>query len=377
MHQIQLGQVLDVAAVERELSLLWQDSAAKQSDEGAVMRARVANLIVFMPDRSQLQELDATLQELSAVHPNRTLVNIGVREADDRDIELFISSFYQSGQEEKRLSCEEIILIARGRFVPELPSAALPLLISDLPTFLWWRDTLETDDRIFQDFARAADRLIIDSLQVRTARDTLLALAEAFSDGQPTQLAISDINWARLTSWRALLASFYDAPRCQTPLNRITGVEIDYSPPEHEPEAIAPQALMLAGWLASRLKWELSTEPVQPGNSTVRFFVLHDGRRIVVDLNRIERAATKPGRLARAQLNAGEDDATFVVSRHSQGLHLETQARLAGITHPGKILTVRNRSTAQLLGRELEILSHDSVYERAVEYAAKILRYIR
>jgi hypothetical protein len=75
------------------------------------------------------------------------------------------------------------------------------------------------------------------------------------------------------------------------------------------------------------------------------------------------------------QLNS-EDGATFVVLRHEQGLHLETQVTITGQSHPGRILPVRNRSTAQLLGRELEILTNDNIYAEAVEWAAKVIRNI-
>jgi glucose-6-phosphate dehydrogenase assembly protein OpcA len=377
MHQVHIGQILDVAAVERELRVLWQDSAAEREHEDSVlMRARVANVIVLLPDDSDLDALNPTLQELSTVHPHRAIVNVAARQDVDRDIELYVSSFCQSDSRGgNRLSCEEIILIARGRFVPELPSAALPLLIPDLPTFLWWRDVLEFDDRTFLDFSRASDRLVIDSVDAKNSRSTMLTLARLFDEGRQ-QLGISDINWARLTSWRALLASFYDAPRCKTPLTRISSVVIEYSAPEYEPGEIAPQALLLLGWLATRLKWGLSPKPVQKEPDRLRLAALSENRSINIELNRVARADIRPGRLVRAQLNAENDAATFVVLRHEQGLHLETQIQIDRQAHPGRILPVRNRSTAQLLGRELEILSNDNIYAEAVRWARNLLRHI-
>lgn len=378
MHQIHVEQILDVAAVERELRVLWQDLTAGQVDEESVlMRARVANLIVLLSDESDLNELNVTLKDLSASHPYRAIVNVAARQHTDRDIQLYISSFCQSDSRgAKRLSCEEIILIARGRFVPELPSAALPLLIPDLPTFLWWHDDLEFDDKTFLDLSRAADRLVIDSVDDKKSRTTLLALARLFDEGRQQQLGISDINWARLTSWRGLLASFYDAPQGKAALKHINSVEIEYSAPEHEPGEIAPQALMLVGWLGSRLKWELAPEPVQQKSDGLRLVVLYETGRIEIELNRVGRPDIRPGRLARVQLNAENGAATFVVLRHEQGFHLETQVQIDGLAQPGRILPVRNRSTAQLLSRELEILSNDNIYAEAVQWVANLLHHI-
>jgi glucose-6-phosphate dehydrogenase assembly protein OpcA len=378
MQQIHIGQVLDVAAVERELRILWQDSAGAQiDDESLLMRARVANIIVLLPDESGLEELNQTLEDLSGIHPNRAIVSVAERHEPDRDIELFISSFCQSDNRGgNRLSCEEIILIARGRFVPELPSAALPLLISDLPTFLWCNEALEFEDRTFLDFSRAADRLIIDSVDTRKSGGTMLALAKLFAEGRQQQLGISDINWARLTSWRALIASFYDSPRCKVPLNQLTSVIIDYSAPEHEPDEIAPQALLILGWLGSRLKWQLSPDSAKKAKSNLRLEVISDHRRIAIDLNLVARPDIRPGRLARVQLNAEQDRGEFVVLRDQRGLHLESHVEIDGLVHPGRVLPVRNRSTAQLLSRELEILTNDNIYAEAVSWAADLLQHI-
>src|SRR6266498_260716 len=377
-QQIAIGNTLDVEAVERELALLWKQTAEEQADEEvAVMRARVANLIVFTSGQEGLDDINATLNDLSAAHPSRALVIVAERYADDRDIELYASCYSQAeSRGGKRLSCEEVMLIARGKFVPELPSAALPLLISDLPTFLWWRDRLKLDDRTFLDFSRAADRLVIDTAEVEETHATLLALARLFEEGAQEQLGISDINWARLTSWRALLASFYDPPHCKAALTQIANVIIEYSAPKDDTSAVAPQALLLAGWLASRLDWELSTEQPQSDHASLQFVVVKESRRIRLELNRVDRPDIRPGRLARAQLKTEGDKASFVVSRHENGLHLETKATIERIAQPGRVLPVRNRSTAQLLGREMEILCNDNVYTEAVKVAARLVQHI-
>jgi len=373
MQQIQIPQALDVEAIERELGVLWQNAAEEQMDEeGAVMRARVANLIILTPGESALDDINVTVRDLSAAHPCRAFVIIAERDAEDRDIQLYVSSFSQTDGSRKRLSCEEIVLIARGKFVPELPSAALPLLVSDLPIFLWWRDQLQPDDRTFADFSRAADRLIIDSAEAERSVETLVALAELFGGQQRGQLGISDINWARLTSWRALLASFYDPPHCKAALAKLDTVVIEYSAPAGDPSAIAPQALLFAGWLASCLDWGFSRAAVK-GND-LEFEITYRDRSMSLQLRRVDRPDMRPGRLASAWLKTARPNATFVASRHESGLHLETMVTIEGVSHPGRVLPVRNRSTAQLLGRELEILCNDNVYADAVHMAARMIR---
>ena len=377
MQQIQVPKVLDIEAVERELAVLWTNCVDQQTDEaGAVMRARVANLMVITPVESRLDNINATVHDLSAAHPCRALVIVTERDADDRDIELFVSSFSHTEGARKRLSCEEIVLTARGKFVPELPSAALPLLVSDLPIFLWWQDRLVPEDRTFWDFSHAADRLIIDTAESDEPVETLLALGRMLEIEQNEELGISDINWARLTSWRALLAGFYDPPDCKAALEEIENVVIEYSAPEGDTSAVAPQSLLFAGWLISRLGWSLAKRPAVRKGESIAFQVSWNNRTISLELKRVARTDIRPGRLSRAQLNTADKAATFVVSRHESGLHLETEVTIQGSSHPRRVLPVRNRSTAQLLGRELEILCNDSIYTDAVRMAVNMIHLL-
>ena len=83
-------------------------------------------------------------------------------------------------------------------------------------------------------------------------------------------VGISDLNWARLTSWRGLLADFYDVPEYRAALEEIDKVCITYVAPQTDETAIAPQALLMAGWLASRLQWAIKDKPgTQEGERTL------------------------------------------------------------------------------------------------------------
>ena len=91
-----------------------------------------------------------------------------------------------------------------------------------------------------------------------------------------------------------------------------------------------------------------------------------------LELSRVESSGIKPGRLAKIELTTGVGEAVFVVQRSADGLHLETHATIDGRSCPGRTLPVRNRSTAQLLSREMEILGRDTTYEDALRLASSI-----
>ena len=378
--QIQLEKTLDVEVVERQLAELWkQTSGERDSDvDTAVLRARVANLLVFVANDALLDDAQQMLQELTAIHPSRVLLMLGDREAADRDIEMYVASFCHSDKRTgaRRLSCEEVTLKAQGNFTTELPSAALPLLIPDLSTFLWWRDALRVSDKVFDILVRRTDRLVIDSAEFKDPPSELLETDKLFTVEDCEHLGISDLNWARLTLWRALLADFYDVPAYQPWLDEIDYVRIDYVGPELAPAAVAPQALLIAGWLASRLGWSFQSEqPAREKDEALSFKLSgRKDRSITLELNRVERAERKPGRLARVELQSHLDrPASFIVARSVNNLHLVAEAKLGPHTHRGRVLPVRNRSAAQLLSREMEILCNDDVYEEAIRMALQLI----
>jgi glucose-6-phosphate dehydrogenase assembly protein OpcA len=377
--QIQLEKTLDVEVVERQLAELWKQTGDRDADEAtAVLRARVANLLVFVFSDEALDHVHQMMAELTARHPSRVLLMLGIPEADDRDIEMSVESFCQTDKRTgaKRLCCEEVTLKATGRFVAELPSAALPLLVADLSTFLWWRGAPQAANKVLDTLLRATDRLVVDSAEFADPLHELGEIENIFAAGDFDHVGISDLNWARLTFWRGLLADFYDVPAYQPLLERIDQVRIDYVGPELAPESVAPQALLLAGWLASRLEWKLAEDQpnVKQDETTSIDFFGKDSRTIKVDLHRVEQGERKPGRLAQVELVSNLEGAgSFQVSRSADNLHLVTEAKLGPTVHRGRVLPVRNRSAAQLLSREMEILCNDQIYQEAVAVAARMI----
>jgi glucose-6-phosphate dehydrogenase assembly protein OpcA len=69
----------------------------------------------------------------------------------------------------------------------------------------------------------------------------------------PGGVTVRDLNWARLTAWRDLIAQFFDAPGKRRLAEDISEVEICRAV---VPGSIPTRTLLLTGWLASRLRWK-------------------------------------------------------------------------------------------------------------------------
>ena len=381
-QQIRVSATLDVQAVEQELGELWKQNAGETDTEedGAVMRARVLNLLVYVESEAALAEVNELLNEITSAHPCRAIVMLGEASAEDQDIEMFVSAHCLTHTDggAKNLCGEQLTLKARGRFTVELPSAAVPLLVPDLPVFLWWYAAPQLDDRIFERLSRAADRAVIDSADFRRPYDDVLELTELLASRRKNHAAISDLNWARLTSWRTLLASFYDVAEYRASLGGITRVRIEYVPHELAPEAVVPKALILAGWLASRLGWRTVEEQSLAKNERGIYTVLleKDGRPLAVEFAGVESRPHMQGWIARIELSAeSQQPATFVVLRSQDGRYLETEVGGdSGEARSSRTLIGGDKTEAELLASELGIISYDRIYEEALYAAASMLK---
>ena len=97
-----------------------------------------------------------------------------------------------------------------------------------------------------------AQVVLRDSDDDPDARDSLRRAAELLRSAY-----VVDLAWLRSTPWRERVAATFDPPKLRPDLRTISGVTI-----RHHPES-ATSALLLVGWLASRLDWQLS--PLMPG----------------------------------------------------------------------------------------------------------------
>lgn len=375
---VRVPETLDVQAVERELNRLWMENAGTEArdEEGAVMRSRVLNLLVYVSSDEALKEINELLSEVTSAHPCRALVMVAEREAEDHDIEMFVSSYCQSSGAERHLCCEQVTLRARGRFTVELPSAVGPLLIPDLPVFLWWRAEPRLNDEVFRKLSVASDRVVFDSADFLQPYTDLFALEALLKKERAAHTGLSDLNWARLTSWRGLLANFYDVREYRAALDKISRVRIEYVAPESKTDEIAPKALILAGWLMSRLGWRIADKQEREAKErdARAVYVQKDEHEILIEFQSVERSAEMNGWIARVELSAEDPSpSAFIVARSEDKRYLETQAVSGEETRASRLLIGGDKSEAELLGRELEILSHDRIYEEAVHAAVSLL----
>jgi glucose-6-phosphate dehydrogenase assembly protein OpcA len=156
-------------------------------------------------------------------------------------------------------------------------------------------------------------------------------------------------------------------------LDQLDKVVIRYAPPSADVSAIATRALLMGGWLASRLGWEFSGKRSGAEGKTIFEMTAGDGHKIELEFAHTERDI-EPGRIAHVMLTSAADTSTvFSVRRSADGNRIETAVTRDEEKKAQRVLSYEGLSESALIGRELEILGHDRVYEQAVQAAAEMI----
>src|ERR1044071_4041412 len=297
MSAEQTQSAINVAAIEKELTGLWKE--ASEDEKGGVVRSSILNLLIYVPNPAEASKVDDIMLEITGSHPCRAILIIADREAQESVLTAQVTSRCTlPTPHSKQVCCEQVTITASEDHLDEVPSATMPLLIADLPVYLWWRAVPEVSDKqLFGRLAEISDRMIIDSSQFNDPRGDLASMASALRNTE-RWAALSDLNWARLTAWRALISSFYDVADYRPLLQHLDKVVIRYAPPSADASAIATRALLLGGWLASRLGWRFSGER-RGGEEGQTIFEMTagDGHKITLEFAHTERHI-EPGRIA-------------------------------------------------------------------------------
>jgi glucose-6-phosphate dehydrogenase assembly protein OpcA len=210
-----------------------------------------------------------------------------------------------------------------------------------------------------------ADRLIFDSADFARPDRTLSDMA-AFA---PERVGMTDLNWARLTPWRELVAQFFDVPGWRPFLDGVTGVRIGFGVDMDGRDIHPSQALLLFSWLASRLGWHAveTLAPSEAGGLLFRVARADDATVMVRLRPRFERGI-ETGDVSGVRLQATRDgiSAEFVLKLSLDGRHVTATAIVGGTQRTERVVPFPNLGMQALLGEELTIAGNDRVYEDAL-----------
>jgi glucose-6-phosphate dehydrogenase assembly protein OpcA len=147
--------------------------------------------------------------------------------------------------------------------------------------------------------------MLLDSDDAPEASDGL-ALAEQ----ELASSYVVDLAWLRTTPWRERLAASFDPPARHAALAALDGFTV-----RHQPTSTA-SALLLAGWLSSRLRWDI--RPLETVDGSGLRGRAYTGRRRYIDV-RLEPVDQEVPGLAGVTV-AWQDGCTLSLDRAQGGL---------------------------------------------------------
>lgn len=342
---------LGVEQIEHELGQL------RMNEDGTMgLRASVLNLLVVTDDESA-SDVTESVSGLANRYPSRAVVLI-MDPDDEEDVDIQVSAFCNvRGGSGAQVCAEQVTVHASGPPAEHIESFAGPLLVPDLPVFLWYPGVFSPYSPEFEGMAELADRLIVDSAASGDAEASLRELAGMLGDEEVP--AIGDLQWVALSPWRSLISELFSSSERARKLDEIHTAEVLYSPGGE------CRAMLLVGWLASTLGWEPKSAESHDGGRKFEFS--GPSGDITVNLS----DDSPDARLRRVRLLT--DDLSFQVSRHR-----DTSDASATVMRDDELLGERTVKLGGfdlgvLLGEELQYRGHDTVYESALKTAVELL----
>jgi hypothetical protein len=203
--------------------------------------ARVLNMIAFV-DRAWTGEIANRLRGVGRYHASRMLVLAYEPKRESLDARVTIAWDAPAARGEMALLRETVVVELGDRHLDDLLTIADPLVISDLPTLLWSPHGHHDVVAVLLELAQA---VLLDSVEETDPHEALERAAALSADAY-----VVDLAWLRSTPWRERVATSFDRPARRRELRTITSVTV-----RHHPASTAA-ALLLAGWLSSRLGWQ-------------------------------------------------------------------------------------------------------------------------
>jgi glucose-6-phosphate dehydrogenase assembly protein OpcA len=362
-----------VADLEAELSALWRAAAEDPAAKNAVTRACTLTLLVYVESDEAASEVNNLVAEVTRQNPCRAIIMMLEPDASPSGLEAWVSAHcHLPVAGEKQVCSEQITLRARGEAGQGLASVVLPLTVSGLPIFLWWRAGNFSPPPYFDQILRVTPHIIVDTARF-SPRGTHLQELAAWVNKFSGRIQLTDLNWSRVTPWRQLIAQCFDSPDRRPYLDRLSEVRIEYEQDSARLVTQRAQGLLLAGWLASRLGWEfLSSERREETQPRVFYFRSAAGMvKVERNLKRVDSAC---GVCFTIELRSeGPSAARFSFSRGPDGKVVKTSAEVPGSLAIGRSVRLEVLDEVEILNEELKLGVRDRLYEEALSEVARMI----
>jgi len=215
----------------------------RHSENASYVPARTLNLVCVV-DKQWSGEIANRLRHVGRAHAARTIVCAVEPRRKVIDAVATIASDVHPKAGEFALLRETVIVDVGEQHLAHIDTIVDPLVVTDLPTVVW---APHGHTQAVEALLSLAQVVLLDSVDEPDMRDAVNRAMTLLRDAY-----VVDLAWLRSTPWRERVAATFDPPHLRPDLRTISAVTV-----RHHPES-AVAGVLLMGWLASRLDWQLS-----------------------------------------------------------------------------------------------------------------------
>jgi len=368
-------QPANVATLEDELSELWRAAAEDPGTEHPVMRASVLTLLAFVENEDDGRETFNLISRVIAQNPCRAILMAAEPRERPEGLSAWISAqchLPPSGA--RQVCCEQIYVRARGEAVRGLDNVVLPLIVPELPVYLWWRSGRFAPPSSLDHVLHVTNRVLVDSGRFEEPEADLATLArqmERFRNADG--MAFSDLNWARLTPCRELIAQNFDSDETRSHLQDLAEVTVEWQQEAGAEGTRTAQALLLTAWLASRLGWRPAAR-LTPSANPGRVLEFRRGDKPVRVEWVVNREAGRPSTPFQVNLKTGSaPPANFSVTESREEGIVRTRTEVPGRGPLERTARLVVMDEVELVNEELKFPHRDRIYEEALNLIAQMV----
>jgi glucose-6-phosphate dehydrogenase assembly protein OpcA len=228
-------------AIEEALRAMLKE---RHSENASYVPARTLNLVCIV-DKQWSGEIANRLRRVGGSHAARTIVCAVEPRRGTLDAVATIASDVHPKPGEFALLRETVIVDVGEQHLSHLDTVVDPLVVTDLPTVVWAPHGHQEAVGALLALAQVVLLDSVDEPDMRAALARVQTLLE--------QVYVVDLAWLRSTPWRERVAATFDTAHLRPDLQTISAVTV-----RHHPES-GVVGLLLIGWLASRLGWQLGS----------------------------------------------------------------------------------------------------------------------
>ena len=236
-HGVWAEQDTTPAHIEAALRELLKE---RHAENQGYVPARVLNLVVIV-DREWRGEIENRLERVGRYHPSRTVVCAVDPGRHHLDAWATMTAEGDAQPGSFTVAHEHVVIEVGPQHLAHLDTIVDALVITDLSTVVW---SPHGHPEGVDALRRLAQVVLLDSVDEPDAHEAL---------ARSRQLAewayVVDLAWLRSTPWRERIAASFDPPAWRGELGKIAAVTV-----RHRPDSTVA-ALLLLGWLATRLGW--------------------------------------------------------------------------------------------------------------------------